>query len=155
MRDGPYAGCLILLLRKTKTGQPDSDKVILSNPRVVQWMHRFVAVRKADQLFAVKSVEINQLLLAAARSFGYAEVRFTSHSLRRGAATELALQGWGLASIMQAGRWASERSCKLYIMKGEVMLLRLQARIATADQARIRLPVPMGDSVPSTIVSMG
>ena len=37
---------------------------------------------------------------------------------------------------MQAGRWASERSAKIYIMKGEVLLLRM-SQLLTRDQRNI------------------
>ena len=66
-------------------------------------MRQYVALRVGRALFDVSYAAVNQLLAAATRSLGYRHVHVTSHSLRRGAATELALNGWTLSSIMQAG----------------------------------------------------
>ena len=70
-------------------------------------------------------------------ALGLEHVQFRSHSLRRGGATQLALDNWSFTDIMAAGRWASERSCRLYVMKGEVMVLSLRRSLAQEKWGRI------------------
>eukprot|EP00974_Lingulodinium_polyedra_P052691 5068670-Lingulodinium_polyedra.AAC.1 len=40
-----------------------------------------------------------------------------------------------MQAIMVAGRWASERSARLYVTKGEVLVLRVQQRLAANERA--------------------
>jgi len=55
---------------------------------------------------------------------GFAELRLTSHSFRRGGASHLLDQGWAIADIMQFGRWASMSSAQEYLRIGSVYMLR-------------------------------
>jgi len=42
-------------------------------------------------------------------------VPFSPHSFRAGAATQARLDGWPVPRILDAGRWASERSLRIYL----------------------------------------
>ena len=131
-------GVLIILLRVTKCGAPDSEKVLINNPQVISLLRVFVSRRAAsERLLATSYHRVNVMLQASMNSLGFDKVRFTTHSLRRGGATALAMAGWPLSSIMDAGRWASERSAKLYIMKGEVLVVRMRQALTPNQQARI------------------
>ena len=58
---------------------------------------------------------------------------YGSHSMRIGAAQELALAGFGLSMIMQAGRWESPEQVKLYIREitvAEGAMAELQRMLA-------------------------
>jgi hypothetical protein len=70
-------------------------------------------------------------------ALGLNEETFSSHSCRRGGATSMALGGAYLASIMLAGRWQSESSCRLYIRRGEVALLRIRQGMTVLQWERV------------------
>ena len=42
----------------------------------------------------------------------------------------MALSGASFSKVQQEGRWASEASCCLYIMSGEVALLKMKQNIS-------------------------
>ena len=50
--------------------------------------------------------------------FGLEALGFTSHSLRRGGATQLLLQRASVEEIMIFGGWAKLSSCREYLRKG-------------------------------------
>ena len=61
---------------------------------------------------------------------GCVDLSFTSHSLRRGAATTLAQAGYELQTIMILGRWSSLSSCRLYLRAGDAELIALRRKLA-------------------------
>ena len=65
---------------------------------------------------------------------GYAKLKLgdlalTSHSFRREGASTLLHMGMPLADIAVHGRWASESSCRDYLKRGEVFMLRFQSSL--------------------------
>ena len=60
----------------------------------------------------------------ASSELGFARLNLSTHSLRRGGATELLRQGFAFNDIVLFGRWSSEASAKLYLRQGEVALTR-------------------------------
>lgn len=73
------------------------------------------------------------------------DMELRTHSFRRGGATALSLRGVSFGDIMLAGRWASERSCKLYIQRGELLILRYQAALSVNQAARIDKLASLGE----------
>ena len=96
---------------------------------------------------ATSYVKVQNAIERAAATLGLQHIPFRTHSFRRGAATALAMEGMPIADIMVLGRWASERSAKIYIQKGEVLLLRCLADMSEEQQQRIRFLVRLGPSV--------
>ena len=141
-------GQVVLLLGRTKRGL--EQRVLLSHPATVAWVRRFM------QTFACKDVDAyftncshNRLarwLQKACEALGFGGVHWTSHGLRRGGATELMLQGMSLPDIMLRGRWLSERSCREYLRRGEVMMLRLRADISLDSWRRLEVLAALGAS---------
>ena len=131
---------VIVLLRVTKRGVPDSDKIIFTNPRVVQFCicyYAKFATAKKGRLFTVSYATFLHWLRKVTVSLGFAAIDFTTHNLRRGGATALALAGKSIPEIKNYGRWASESSCKLYVMKGEVAVMRVREEVDTDSWNRV------------------
>eukprot|EP00974_Lingulodinium_polyedra_P107067 10364052-Lingulodinium_polyedra.AAC.1 len=120
----------ILLLGVTKRGV--EQRVVIANAIVVAFLRRYMCWRKSQpgtRLCPVSYGTFRRRLTEAFAYMGFGDVPFTSHSLRRGAASELFARGVSLMDIAVLGRWASEGSCREYIRRGEYSLLRLrQAR---------------------------
>ena len=64
---------------------------------------------------------------------------WTSHGLRRGGATQLLMEGHALPSIMLYGRWLTERSCREYLHRGEVSILRMRPSHGSNTWRRVDL----------------
>ena len=103
------------------------------------------SLETGDDIVCNISYGVDQRLLERVMRFlGMSHAAFRTHSLRRGGATALSMSGLTLAEVMVAGRWASERSAKLYVQKGEVLLLRLRNAAAPASQRRIQMLARVG-----------
>ena len=85
--------------------------------------------QRKDLLFVQMSYSraMRQLRLIC-RCLGVESYEFTSHSWRRGGASSRLLAGQGLDDISVLGRWASLRSARLYIRRGEVFLNEFTAK---------------------------
>eukprot|EP00974_Lingulodinium_polyedra_P105498 10214377-Lingulodinium_polyedra.AAC.1 len=94
----------MLLLRRSKRGAPDSEKVLLANPALIRILRMHVAARgPQERLVKVSYPRFNAALQQALEALGFRGVRFASHSLRRGGAASLAMRGWAMPAIMAAG----------------------------------------------------
>lgn len=125
------------VLGQTKSGM--EQKVVVRHPRVLAWLREYRRRHggaKDDLLCPVSYARFARQLQVAATALGFGAVRWTSHGLRRGAATQLLREGVPLKDVMLAGRWLSERSCREYLRRGEVCLTRLRADITPAAWAR-------------------
>ena len=145
---GPH---VLLLLRTTKRGIPDSNKIIIDSVRVVAFLEayaRLTAGRERTEPFIPLSYNrFRSALARAAQALGLQSSTFRTHSLPRGGATALALSNMSFKDIMVQGRWASERSCRLCIMKGEIHVLRLRESIDSAQWLRILAVASIGEQV--------
>jgi integrase len=133
----------IILLVKTKAGLTFPERVVICHPKAVTMLKQLlVALRRPSYDFVVRLsyVSVNRMLAVYSQFLGY-EVVFRSHSLRRGGATALLIQGLPFADIQLFGRWASDRSCRLYLRKGEALLLQTRCR----QQDRVRRLLSMFD----------
>ena len=120
-------GAVVLLLRKTKTVAADIERVVLSHPVLVEVIALYAKGVAAGMRFLPTSYRsVSLALQAATAAFGFDLKYFRTHSLRRGGATALLLQGHSMIDIMHMGRWASEKSCRLYLKAGSVICLRLR-----------------------------
>ena len=150
-----FGPAILILLRATKRGMPDSDKVILTAGPVVEYVVKYVSFQRQQHAFTDNmspfcDSNYNRFAARLERTqvaLGFEAKTFRSHSLRRGGATQLAMNGWGLKDLMLAGRWNSERSCRLYVMKGEVSVLRLRQNLDSAIVERLELLAALGPQI--------
>ena len=135
-----FGQCLIIMLRTEKHHAPDSSKIFVWNSRVVAFFIQYKAWRAGapgDRLFQTSYTTINRWLSKAAVCLGFPVSMWRSHSMRRGGATTLSLRGYSLPQVMEAGRWLSERSARLYVSKGNVALLRSRSEVSAQQWQRI------------------
>ena len=123
---------MVLLLQFTKQNSPNSTKIFLDNPVVVELIIRFCSAfggQAGERVFPLSYTTFARWFKVGLDRIGIPAGNYRSHSFRRGGATALSLKGLSLHRIMEFGRWASESSCKLYLRKGEVLLLRFQKAV--------------------------
>ena len=119
---------VILVLRQTKRGV--QEKVLIDDLSTVRLLQALRARNQSKSLLFAQisySRAMRQLRLLC-RCLGVEKYDFTSHSWRRGGASSRLLAGDGLDDICVLGRWASLRSARLYIRRGEVFLNEFVAR---------------------------
>ena len=119
---------VVIVLGQTKRGM--EEKVILTNSSVVAWMRGFreatYSGKDYDRVCPGMYNTLTRWFRAAAAYLGFGAISWTTHGLRRGGATELLQRHVSLHDIMIMGRWRTERSCREYLRRGEVALLRLR-----------------------------
>ena len=128
----------VLDLGDTKKGF--EERVVLTNPAVIDWLIRFVRIRKVQpkgQFASISYYRFTRVFREAMRILGLIMITWTSHGLRRGGATYLYECGVGFAAIRLFGRWATESSARLYIRSGANALLRLRRDVAAQQWFRI------------------
>ena len=111
-----------LLIRHSKTDQLGRGEYtyVSATARkyldLLQDLRRLLGMqeRESDLIFGVGVPRMCNLIADVCADAGLVG-RYGSHSMRIGAAQELALAGFGLSMIMQAGRWTSPEQVKLYI----------------------------------------
>ena len=121
---------VVLLLGDTKRGQEQS--VVLEHPRVTAWLLCFMARFPVggEELFIDSSYsKVTRWMRKGCAALGFGAIHWTTHGLRRGGATCLLSGGTPLSGVMTAGRWLTERSCREYLRRGEVMVTRLRGDI--------------------------
>lgn len=129
---------VVLLLGTTKRGI--EDRVVLRHPSVLWWLRSYCAWRSAppgDRLFPLSYWVFQRRLQQAATALDFGALQLTSHSLRRGGATQLLRAGVNFSDICLFGRWRSERSAKEYLRVGEVALTRASQNFSVEDWARL------------------
>ena len=123
--------------------------MILSNATVVAWLLLYARWREQQEVAKATFVPISYNRLQrwfqkAAQALGFGSVRWTSHSLRWGGATELYRQNMPFKDLQQFGRWLSDRSTREYIRRGEVSLTRFNTGISEAAWARAHALASVG-----------
>jgi integrase len=136
--------CVILILGKTKRGT--EQKVVLSHPIVLTWLAAFSkwklkhgAFRGLDSSRFI-GVSYGRLLYwtrRAAESLGLGELSLTTHTYRRSGATALVLLGTPFEDVMLFGRWASNKSAREYIRRGENAVIKARASCLKHTWSRI------------------
>ena len=83
--------------------------------------------------------KLSYWLRKAGTALGYFQLqagRWSSHGLRRGAASHLYASNVDFSTIMMRGRWLSERSAREYVRRGDVALTRAKAQLSSDVQQR-------------------
>ena len=99
--------------------------------------------RDSDPIFGVGIDQMGQWIVDVCADAGLVG-RYATHSMRIGAAQDLAMAGFGLSMIMQAGRWESPKQVKLYIRgitvaegaMAELQRMLLSGRLKVDGEAR-------------------
>ena len=138
---------VIFVLGRTKRGK--DQKVVIKNGEVVNWIRLVVAQRAAEgaskdmYLLPTTYKRVASRFSKACRALGLPG-EWTTHSLRRGGATELLIRQVPVEDIMLFGRWASVASARLYLPRGEVAVLRCRGEFSAALQARLNALAAIG-----------
>lgn len=130
----------VLILRRTKRGAPMSERVVPLNDRIVCYLRRYLKTENLngeDLLCRTSYSRVARALAQGSAVLNVSDMQLRTHSFRRGGATALAMRGVSFADIMLMGRWASERSCKLYIQRGELLILKYHAGLSRNQEALI------------------
>ena len=137
----------VLCLSKTKRGI--EQKVVVDCPRVTRWLQRYVTMRRRSDgpLCPSSYYHVTKCLHEVTKALGFEALALTSHSLRRGGATALLASGRELSAIMLAGRWASESSCREYLRRAEVALMRCRGKFSSNCWRRAEALAAVGDLV--------
>ena len=132
---------VVLLLGVTKRGL--EGKVTITEPTLVAWLtlYRKLAATKGKlpEYFCQCSYsQLQRSLRQATRALGFGD-SWSTHGLRRGGATAMLAAGAPLPNIMLYGRWVAERSCRDYLRRGEVTLLRGRGAYPASAWELVRL----------------
>ena len=127
----------VLCLGRTKRGL--EEKVVFAHPGAVAWFQRYRSRfgRKHSRICNISYSKFRYWLNKLSKTLGIADLHLTSHSFRRGGASTLLHQGAPLGNIAVQGRWASESSCREYLRRGELFLLRLKAQLDSQVWAKL------------------
>ena len=131
-------GVVILLLGRTKRGH--DEKVVLSHPETVAWLSAFrrkFCHAETSRVCPISYSKLRYWLPRLCQVLKLGDLALTSHSFRRGGASALLQQGMSLANIAVHGRWASESSCRQYLRRGELFMLRFQSSIHSSVWSNI------------------
>ena len=135
-----------LLLPHSKVDQLGKGEVVYVSPvsfehlELLRDLRRFhgEGTRKDDLIFGLAVVSLWRVIREACADAGLVG-RFGTHSMRIGAAQELALRGYSLPMIMLAGRWASPDEVYRYIkhIKVQESAMADLQRLLLTDQYRL------------------
>jgi len=138
---------MVFVLGVTKRGI--EQKVTISGAGTVAFLREYLwrhsPADHRNRFADVSYPRVCRWLLKASEALGFpADTRFTPHSLRRGGATQLFINGVEVESIMVLGRWAQLRSCREYLRLGETGLLRASPSVPAATWDRCSLFSQLG-----------
>ena len=122
-------GAITLYLGVTKRGVDET--VVIENRTFARWFKAYARAHppryKRQPLCPCSYARVSTWLQKLGKFFRLDELAFTTHSLRRGGATQLLINRMPLEHIMLYGRWTSPSSCKEYLRKGQVFLMRVHS----------------------------
>ena len=130
---------LIVLLHLTKRGR--QEQVVVTCPYTISLIAFLIRRRDhgdPEPLFNLSYGKVLRALRKYTAAAGLAACDFTSHSWRRGGASELLAAGWLVDDICLRGRWASISSARLYLRRGEVYLNEFRAKADAQTWQRIQ-----------------
>ena len=142
----------VLVLGETKRGQ--EQKVVLTAAEVCRWVdsyfHRYPCSPSARVIpHAYNTFQL--WLRKCMTAMSCAHLPWSTHSLRRGGASEMARVGIPMADIMAYGRWASSRAAQEYVRRGEVALLQVGDTFPPEAWSTTRCLARIGAEVWSTL----
>ena len=121
-------------LGTTKRGE--EEVVVVENRTYLRWFRafqkRFPTKGRSNIWLPCSYARVSRWLERLGHFFGLDALGFTSHSLRRGGATQLLINRMSVEQIMLFGRWAKLNSCKEYLRKGQVFLMRVHTLAKSA-----------------------
>ena len=130
---------VVFLLGRSKRGL--EEQVVVQDPLFTRWMVAYLSHvfrgKPVDRLFSLGYAKVSYWLRKICASLGLGEVGFTTHSWRRGGATELVQLGWTVENICVQGRWACVPNCRLYLRRGDVFMQRLRSDLSSDVWARM------------------
>eukprot|EP00974_Lingulodinium_polyedra_P069642 6741126-Lingulodinium_polyedra.AAC.1 len=88
-------------------------KVVIDDPVAIRWFHAFAAkpgLSKRGPALRLSYTRLNRWLKRLLQALGFS-CDATTHTLRRSGATHRLHTGSSVETIMEYGRWASNRSC--------------------------------------------
>ena len=124
---------IVVMLKLPKRAAKDTEKVYLTNHILIKLVLQFRSMstcKAQEKVFNFSYTTFSYWFQKGLGILGFGDSNFRSHSMRRGGATLLALKHATLKQICDAGRWANEKTARLYVQKGEVLLLRLKANVS-------------------------
>jgi len=142
------AGAYVAILGVTKRGM--DQKVVLTNVATLAWLDAYFdryPMAPEGKTFDISYNRLNYWLRRGSQAFGFGHLRWSSHSLRRGGATAMVLDGHPFKDVQVYGRWLSERSCREYLRKGEVAMLKAEANVDEDSQRLVAVLGAMGADV--------
>ena len=129
-----------LLIPHSKTDQVGLGAYTYVSATAMEYLDRLQDVRRllgiqerdSDPIFGGDTHQMGQWIVDLCADAGLVG-RYATHSMRIGAAQDLAMAGFGLSMIMQAGRWESPAQVKYYIREitvAEGAMAELQRMLA-------------------------
>ena len=122
-----HRGAVTLYLGQTKRGVDET--VVMENKTYVRWLEAYLKRcprgRSGQPFLPCSYARVSGWLERLGQFFALDGLGFTSHSLRRGGATQLLINRMPIEHICLCGRWAKVSSCKEYLRKGQVFIMRV------------------------------
>ena len=118
--DGKY----VLFIPHSKTDQTHQGRYAYLTAETMELLDEMLATRKretkpTDKIFGISERQISNRIQAAAEHAGLEgdglNARFRGHSPRIGMAVDLAMEGYDLPALKQAGGWKSDHTVFRYI----------------------------------------
>lgn len=120
-----------LSLGKTKTGK--NQFVVLQREEVKELVAKVVRLTdKSCYLFPFSASYFRKCFKVGVQELGLSQ-DYVPHSLRHGAATEMNLAGKSIEDVLLAGRWASNKSARVYIQSGRSLMMKMVVPKAVAE----------------------
>eukprot|EP00971_Amphidinium_carterae_P137572 2726484-Amphidinium_carterae.1 len=139
----------IAVLGVTKRGLEQT--VSFTSPGLVQWLDAYAvtcsAISRSTKVFNMSYPTVTKWLRRATDYLGFGRIPWTTHSLRRGGATALISQGHSFESVILFGHWASSKTAREYIRRGEVAVLQLRSDVPQDAWAKAQHFTSLGSQV--------
>jgi integrase len=115
---------MALRLRRTKTGR--EQYVEVEDPSIQLLVRKLVSKAKQGQrLFSFSPEQYRRFFKKVCISVGLSS-DYVPHSLRHGGATRKFLLSRSIETVLERGRWASNKSARLYLQSGRAKLLSVE-----------------------------
>jgi hypothetical protein len=145
---------IVLLLGRTKRGI--DERVLIDAPEAVAAIRSYIQANawdKGQAFLGISYGKFSYWLRKLSAALCITAFQLTSHSFRRGGASTLFHKGKSLVDIAAIGRWASERSMREYIRRGELFLLRFQNDSHPASHAALSFVRKFRERLPELLAT--
>jgi integrase len=134
----------VLELGLTKGGQRRGveERITLDDPFLVRLFFLHLEEKlPGDFAFKASSNQFRAKLAALLRLFNLGGLNYKTHSLRRGGATHLFRVSGSYDKVMELGRWANQKTCRIYVAEAVASLSSIlrapSAKLMIAQQAKL------------------